>query len=36
MTSHEEAIYKILVEELWPGGITDGHDAESCELDCAA
>ncbi len=24
MTTHEDDIYKILVEELWPGGITDG------------
>ncbi len=27
MTPNEEAIYKILIEELWPGGITSGTDA---------
>ncbi len=27
MTTYEDDIYRILVEELWPGGITSGTDA---------
>ncbi len=27
MTTHEDDIYKILVEELWPGGVTSGTAA---------
>ncbi len=27
MTSHEDAIYKILVDELWPGGLSFGTGA---------
>ncbi len=27
MTTYEDDIYKILIEELWPGGITSGTDS---------